>query len=102
MQLNITQYNSDSLSHNSKSAILLGEASDMQFNGFEQLYDDACDVGIALINPRTGNVTRWYMEREIRSNNADNELQGWVLRPCSESIHKQPELAEYTFNIIND
>ena len=101
MQLNVTQYNSDTLSHNSKTMILLGEASDMQFTGFERLYDDSCDVGLALINPRSGNVTRWALATEVRDPR-ENELLGWMCVPCDESIRKQPELAGYSFNIIND
>jgi hypothetical protein len=67
----------------------------------ERLYDDACDVGLALRNPRTGNVTRWHMLDEIRDPR-ENELLGWMLAPTHETLRKQPELQGYQLNIVND
>jgi len=101
MQLNVTQYSSEGISHSAKNTLLIAEASDIGFRGVERLYDDACDVGIALRNPRSGNVTRWYLLEEIRDPR-ENELLGWMFAPTTESIHKQPELAGYQFNLVND
>lgn len=101
MQLAVTQYSSEGLSHSAQKALLIGEASDIGFRGLERLYDDACDVGLALVNPRTGNTTRWYLQQEIRCAR-ENELLGWMLRPTPETVQKQPELKGYQFNLVND
>jgi hypothetical protein len=77
----------------------VAEISDLQCN-FQPLYDDACDVGIALSNPRNGNVTRWAVSEEVRD--AENELIGWYLVPTPESLRKNAELAGYVLTIYND
>lgn len=101
MQLEVTQYSSEGISHNVQRSLLVGEASDLQLRSLERLYDDACDVGLALRNPRTGNVTRWALLTEVRDPWGD-ELLGWMLAPTPETIRKQPELQGYQLNIIND
>jgi hypothetical protein len=101
MQLDVTQYSSEGVSHNSHRGLLIAEASDLGLRGMERLYDDACDVGLALRNPRSGNVTRWSLLEEIRDPR-ENELLGWMLVPTFETLAKQPELRGYQFNIVND
>jgi hypothetical protein len=101
MQLEVTQYSSEGISHSKKNTLLVTEASDIGFRGLERLYDDACDVGIALRNPLSGNVTRWALKEVIRDTR-ENEILGWMLIPTPESIRKQPELKEYQLNIVND
>lgn len=103
MQLNtITiERGKEVISHDAVKKLLIAEISDLGLHGFDRLYDDACDVGFALRNPRTGNTTRWVMVTEIRDTR-ENELLGWMCEPCSESVRKNPLLAGYSFNIIND
>ena len=100
-QLEVTKYSSEGISHNAHRGLLVCEASDLG-RGFrlERLYDDACDVGMALINPRTGNVTRWSLKEEVRDQ--EHELLGWMMVPTPETVRKQPELASYQLNIVND
>ena len=100
-QMDVTKYSSEGISHSVNKALLVTEASDSGLRGFEPLYDDACDVGIALINPRSGNVTRWYLLETI-TDPREGEVLGWMLKPTTESIWKQPELKDYQLNIIND
>lgn len=101
MELQVTQYSSEGISHSARRGVLVCEASDIGLRRLEPLYDDAADVGIALINPRTGNVTRWFLS-ETLTDPREGETLGWVLKPTGESIRKQPELANYQFRIIND
>jgi hypothetical protein len=101
VQLEVTQYSSEGISHNAQRGLLIVEASDLQLRSLERLYDDAADVGLALRNPRTGNVTRWALLTEVRDPR-ENELLGWMLAPTPETLRKQPELKDYQLNIIND
>lgn len=101
MELQVTAYSSGGLSHSARKGLLVCEASDIGLRGMERLYDDACDVGIALRNPRTGNVTRWFLKEEVRDPR-EGELLGWMMLPTTETIRKQPELAAYQWNIVND
>ena len=89
------------IGHNAKAKLLLADISDLGLRRFERLYDDACDVGFALRNPETGNITRWSLLDEIRDPR-ENELLGWMLVPTFETLNKQPELRGYQFNIVND
>lgn len=100
MQLDVTQYSSEGISHSAHRNLLVCEASDLGVGRMERLYDDACDVGLALRNPRSGNVTRWVLKEEVRDQ--EHEVLGWMLVPTPETIRKQPELADYQLNIAND
>jgi hypothetical protein len=99
-ELQVTKYSSEGISHSAQKALLITEASDIGLRGFEQLYDDACDVGIALVNPRSGNVTRWHLVETVKDR--EHEVLGWMLKPTPETVRKQPELADYQLNIAND
>lgn len=101
MELQVTQYSSEGISHNSARRVLVCEASDIDLRGFEPLYDDATDVGIALVNPDTRNVTRWHLVETVR-HPTEGDILGWKLAPAPETVRRQPELAGYEFRIIND
>lgn len=100
-QLTVTRYSSEGISHSEAKGLLVAEASDLGLKGFDRLYDDACDVGLELVNPRSGNVTRWYLKEEI-IDHREHEVLGWMLCPTPETVRKQPELKDYQFNLIND
>lgn len=100
MQLEITRYCSGHVNHNAKEEKLLVDASELNLRRFDRLYDDACDVGLALVNPRTGNVTRWSLLEE--KSDGEGEVLWWVLVATPESIRKQPELKGYKLLIYND
>jgi hypothetical protein len=99
-QLEVPRYSSESLSHSAAKGLLIGEASDIGYRGLGQLYDDSCDVGLALENPRTGNITRWSLKEEIRDQ--EHEVLGWMLVPTPETVRRRPELRDYQFNLVND
>jgi hypothetical protein len=100
MQLDITQYNTKLFSKNMKDKMLIAEASDLRLNCFERLYDDACDEGMALRNPKTGNVTRWYRAEERLDNEGD--LQVTILKATSETTRRQPNTVGWEIHILND
>lgn len=64
-----------------------------------QIYDDACDVGIALYSPKTGKTITWYLHEEITR---DGDLEVWVFRPIHEHLHRFPQLAGWEVHILND
>ena len=101
MQLNVTQVNSALFTHNPKAKTLVAELSDLMITKFFPLYDDAADVGFAIRNPKTGNVTRWAVSNEIRDN-VENELLGYKLVPTPESVRAQPVMKGYTMTLLND
>jgi hypothetical protein len=101
MLLNVVQINSALFTHNPKAKTLVAELSDIQVKGFQPLYDDAADVGFAIRNPKTGNVTRWAVSNEIRDN-VENELLGFKLVPTPESVRAQPVMQGYTMTLLND
>lgn len=99
MQLNVVQINSSLFNHFPKTKRLVAEISDIQLLNFQRLYDDAADMGFALRNPKTGNVTRWAVAKEVRN---DGEIMGWSLVPTPESIQRQPVLEGYCITLLND
>jgi len=102
VQLNPPQYSTDYFSHNKNEKKLVSEYSDLRLRQFHRLYDDACDVGLALYNPKTGSVTRWYLDNDEYTSGPDRELVCSNLKPCDESIRKYPALKGYQMIIFND
>ena len=104
MQLNPAPFPISRFTHNPESKMLYVEMSDLSYTAgrlpFEQLYDDACDEGIAVYNPRTNSTTYWYYVADVRD--ADGDLTMWVLQPTTESCRKHPGVQNYTMHILND
>lgn len=101
-QLNPIPFSSQNVDHSEQQRRLQVEASTLGLrpgHQFDRLHDDACDVGIVLQNPRTGNLTRWAHKEDI---DWAGEVGGWVFVPCPETLRKQPELEGYTLTIFND
>ncbi len=68
------------------------------FNGtypwLQRLYNDACDIGIAIRSHHTGAIERFCLHKEMVDREGD--LQGWVFKPCPESK------SDLTVTIFND
>jgi hypothetical protein len=99
--MNVVQVNSAQISCSVRRKLLVAEISDLGNVRFQRLYSDACDVGFALRNPKTGNVTRWAVQQEIRDPR-ENELLGWMMVPTPETVQRQPMLKGYQLNLVND
>lgn len=98
MQLHPTPLNCNGMTRHGND--LMVEASDVGFMRCERLYDDACDEGVVLHSPRTGNEVRWYITETVKDR--DNNVVEWKFKPCSESVAKLPNLCGLTLRIIND
>lgn len=102
MQLNVVQFNSAVFSHFPAAKALVAEISDLGAgNPFQRLYDDAADIGFALVNKKSGNVTRWTLSETLRDP-IENEVSGWTLVPTPETLRFDPKTAGYTIRLIND
>jgi hypothetical protein len=101
MEMNIVQVNSAAFTHFPESKRLVADISDIAVREFQKLYNDAADVGFALRNPKTGNVTRWQVASEVRGP-YDGELHGWYLVPTSESLRRNPQMEGYCITLVND
>jgi hypothetical protein len=102
--LHISPYSIKDFTHNFESKMLVSDMSDLGRGAgkdpFVQLYDDACDIGIAVYNPRTGSTTHWYLVADVR--NSEDELTHWILQPTNESCRRHPGVQCYTMHIFND
>jgi len=76
-----------------ENGIFTAEASDLRDEAYRlhRLYDDACDEGIALKNPRTGGIVRFYLEEVV--DRAD-ELMAWIFRPIFEDKRRFPQIVK--------
>ena len=103
MQLHIMPYNVNRFTHNAEAKLIFTEASDLNwvagYTDFKPLYDDACDVGLALFNPRTNSTTYWYFVAEVAEHGG---LTHWILQPTIESCREHPGVQCYTMHILND
>lgn len=67
---------------------------------FHQIYDDACDVGIAIRVPKTG-VIVWFYEALVQRDR-EYDIQWWEFVPITEHVRKYPALANVKVRIYND
>lgn len=104
MQLNVPTFSFNSpfqVTVNTASKMLVTERSDMgNMPLLSQLYDDACDVGLALHNEQTGKTTRWHLLREEKD--GEGELQVTIFAPCSETLRFHRSLQGWTLHVLND
>ena len=102
MQRYIAPFTIRQFAHQPEAKLLLADMSDLGVRAgdtpFEQLYDDACDIGIALLNPRTGSTTYWYYVAEVKER---DEITMWILQPTTESCRLHPGVQCYTMHIYN-
>lgn len=87
------------LHHEPKDKSLTAFASDIDFK-LAQLYSDACDEGLLLLSPKTGQKLPCYATPTIR----EGDITHWTLRPCPYAVMR-PEFAamiDYTITIWND
>ena len=72
---------------NPETRTLSAEASDLEGRIFQNLYNDACDVGFSVRSHHTGKVERFYLEdvetdhqaAELR--NEAPEILAWHFKP---------------------
>jgi hypothetical protein len=100
MLLNVVQINSSLFTHFRATKRLVSEISDTGLHNFQQLYDDAADVGFAIRNSKTGNVTRWALQDWVCD--GENEVIEWAFVPTPESLRADPTLSGYTITLLND
>jgi hypothetical protein len=101
MQLLVDRIKSDMFHFHKEDKRLTQEISSLEGFRFRPLYDDACDIGFELENAKTGNITRWYVEKvDIHH----EEICGWYCKPADSSIryNSGSGIENFTILIIND
>jgi hypothetical protein len=98
-------YSVDMFTHNKAAKLFEADAAELTHGitnlrwMFKQIYPDACDAGLILINPDTGGESVWYISREVIK---EGDLLMWILIPTPETCKKYPGLTNYTMKIYND
>lgn len=87
-------------SHNKQEKSFVAEASTIGLKSFARLYDDACDEGCMLTNPKTLKSIFFYLHKTHKD--ADGDITHWELYPVVESIRKCPAILGYSLIIFND
>lgn len=100
MQLEIWPVSSAQFTHNADTKMLVVEASEV--GPIHQLYDDACDIGIAIRSDRTGAITYWYLCESETQHDADGDIVAQYLYPTVETVRKFPHLEGYKITMFND
>ncbi len=69
-------------------------------NGFGRVYDDACDEGLTLVNPRTGNEVVFAVHS---TQYRDGEIIGWTLVSVMHYPARGPRTVPVmTIHLFND
>ena len=80
-----------------KGRIFVAEASTIGYKGPQRIYDDACDVGIAL----EGKLCTLHFYEASRDIHGE-DIGGWRFKLIPEEARAFPKLADITILIIND
>jgi hypothetical protein len=99
---NLLQWNSAMFTHDKAKKALTAELSTLGYLRFENLYDDACDVGIAIRNHKINSMTMWMLVDTIDTIERDGEVLGWNLLPAPGEEIRCPALKGYKMVIFND
>lgn len=105
MKLNITPFPSNHFTYDKETKTLIAESSDLLGNHFQRLYDDACDVGIAIQSVKTQKVVTYYLHKTVKPEGREfcvGEVVAWEYLPTTESIRQVPECAGTSVTIFND
>ena len=74
-QLPVVRHDIRRFSWNSEDQTFTAEASDLERRIMSRLYNDACDMGFVIRNPKTGNEVTFSFVSEDKDN--EGEIQGW-------------------------
>ena len=99
MRLNLTEVSSDKFTVGKNKKTLFSEASDLGNVTHQPLYDDACDVGIAIRSVKTGILITFHLTENIFAN---GEVSGWKYEPLPSDVAANPECAGLVVTIFND
>ena len=83
------------------TVVLVAEASDLRYNEPRQIYDDACDVGIAVRSEKTGRLVRFYLSKTDYTPDGE-EIVGWYFEPIEEDKRRVANASRTKVLIIND
>lgn len=100
MLLEIPELDAKLFTWNRIDRIAVTEHSDLGNTPWRQLYDDACDVGIAVRNAHTGALTHWYLHEEKRD--AEGDLTVIVFRPTIETLWRLRYMNGWEIHVLND
>ena len=79
---------------------MVADASDLGGPMYGQIYEDACDMGLDVHNPVSGNTARFLFSHAIEVE--EDEVQGWVFYPSPKIVRVFPKLAGVKLVILND
>jgi hypothetical protein len=103
LQLNAPISLSSFIHDSSKQCFYQEDSSLGKYNYFQQIYDDACDVGFLVRNPGTNRtILVSLFKTNVEMNDDDGDVVSWVFTPSSESVRLYPKLRNYKFVIYND
>jgi hypothetical protein len=94
----IRAFDAKAFSFHPEDGWFVAEASDVGFRQCFQIYDDACDEGIALRGCRS--TVRYYLSEVKR--NPDGDVQVWIFKPISEDARRIPRCSGTQVHILND
>lgn len=100
MKLSLITFPSRMFTYNKQTKNLCAEASDLVNRHLQQIYDDACDVGFAVISDVSGNEITFYLSETKKD--AEGEVTAWEYQLLPEFVRKFPECSGMTATIFND
>lgn len=81
---------------------LCAEASELFNRHLQPIYNDACDVGLAIKSERTGAVVVYVMSRPVFRDDIDHELTHWEYEPADFSVRQFPDCAGTKLTVFNE
>lgn len=83
----IPSYKSEQFTWMKDKKVLVTCASDLMGRGdfWGRIYDDAADLGFAIVSKRTGNSETFYLAGELRDQEGD--VYAWEFMPINQNLN---------------
>lgn len=88
------------LNVSSTEKLIAGDIDRLSTRHFQQIHECSDDLGLALLNPRTGGISLWVIVRTLKDP-GDAEVAGWVLNPTTNTVGRFPYLRGWSMTIMN-
>jgi hypothetical protein len=75
-------------------------SADVERTFMRQIYDDAYDVGFAMVSCKTQHVVRFYLADEKKD--CEGDVQFWEFKPIAEDVRKYKLASNLKVVVFND
>lgn len=97
-------FDSNCFTYDASTGKLVAEMSELSHrvggNIWDQIYEDACDLGFSIRSIATGKVVKFAVHKE--EHDGDGDVTGWILKAVKDHRSYDPVLDKLIVVVFND